>query len=413
VNNTNTARFHTVKALGNFFKTDTFSDVALSKLLEQNSFADNDRRFAAALFYGVIERKITLDYIIGLYAKKAVDPEIRNILRAGLYQILFMDSVPDRAAVDESVKLCEAFGKTSAKGFVNAILRQFLRDDKIYKLPDENLSALSVLYSINKDIVKSFADDYGYERAIEILEGFIQSDCTYIRLNTVRFDEDDLIKALQNITATDIPGCFITDGNIINTTAFRDGMFHVQDYSCAAACELLDIKGSEDILDLCSAPGGKSFTLAQKTSGTVCACDISAKRLKLVEDGKNRLGLVNIKTLLQDGRVFNETLPTFSRILCDVPCSGLGVIRKKPEIKYKNTADFGRLSDIQYDILETAIRYLSPGGKLVYSTCTLRRDENERVVERFLEAHPDYTANMNTIFPGKSDGFFTAVIKKA
>jgi 16S rRNA (cytosine967-C5)-methyltransferase len=410
----NSARFETVKALLRFFKTDEFSDKALSELLEKNDFSDNDRRFTAALFYGVIERKITLDYIIGIYAKKRIDPEVQNILRAGLYQLLYMDSVPDRAAVDESVKLCEAFKKTSAKGFVNAILRGFLRDGKDYPLPDDKLTALSVKYSVNTDIVTSFVNDYELTKAIEILDGFCQSDHTYITLNTARFSENDLKEAFPDAQNTDIPGCYIVSGNPIASPAFHEGMFHVQDYSCAKACALLGSSGdnNSDILDLCAAPGGKSFTLAERTSGTVYACDISAKRLALIEDGKKRLKLSNIKTLLQDGRVFNENLPTFKRILCDVPCSGLGVIRKKPEIKYKNTEDFGRLALIQYDILETAVKYLAPGGILLYSTCTLRKDENERVVERFLDSNKGFTADMNTIFPGESDGFFTAVIKK-
>jgi 16S rRNA (cytosine967-C5)-methyltransferase len=233
-------------------------------------------------------------------------------------------------------------------------------------------------------------------------------------LNTARFSESDLKNAFPDAKSTDIPGCFIVSGNPIASPAFADGMFHVQDYSCAKACALLISENSnDDILDLCAAPGGKSFTLALHTTGTVYACDISAKRLALIEEGKDRLKLSNIKVLLQDGRVFNETLPAFDRILCDVPCSGLGVIRKKPEIKYKNTDDFGRLALIQYDILATAVKYLKPGGTLLYSTCTLRKDENERVVERFLAAHDGFSAETDTIFPGESDGFFTAVIKKA
>jgi 16S rRNA (cytosine967-C5)-methyltransferase len=269
---------------------------------------------------------------------------------------------------------------------------------------------------VSSSIIASFIADYGYEKAIEILDGFYQNGRTFLRLNTARFSEEDLLKSIPNAGATDITGCYeTTDGNLINTPAFVDGMFHIQDYSCAVACEqLLPADGhSFDILDLCSAPGGKSFTLAEKTSGNVFACDISAKRVKLIEDGKERLKLTNIKTLVQDARTKNDSLPAFDYVLCDVPCSGLGVIRKKPEIRYKDTADFTRLSEIQYDILCTGITYLKPGGTLLYSTCTLRGDENERVIERFLAANPEYTAAMNTIFPGYSDGFFTAVIKKA
>ncbi|MDR0986993.1 MAG: 16S rRNA (cytosine(967)-C(5))-methyltransferase RsmB [Ruminococcus sp.] len=386
-----------------------FSEAVLSEALDVTPMDSVNKRFCTTLFYGVIERKLTLDCIIGGYSKMPLgrlDHEVKNILRAGLYQLLFMDSVPDNAAVDESVKLCAAFKKTSAKGFVNALLRQFLRDGKRI-----NDSSVAVKYSINPEIYDSFRADYGETKAAEILESFLTPDVTYIKLNNRRFTKDNLP---DGFTPTDIPNVF-SSGNVnLNSPEFAAGAYHIQDYSCAYACNLMEISGDEDILDVCAAPGGKSFTLAEMTDGTVYACDISEKRLEKVNTGAARLGLTNIRTFLHDGKSFNESFPKFTRILCDVPCSGLGVIRKKPEIRYKNAADFSHLPEVQYDILENSVRYLADGGMILYSTCTLRKAENEDVIARFLENHPEFTAEMRTIFPFdfNSDGFFIAKLAK-
>jgi 16S rRNA (cytosine967-C5)-methyltransferase len=401
--NNNNPREIAVKGLIKLEKSGGFSDTVLSETLDAAQMDNINRRFCTNLFYGVIERKLTLDDVIGGYSKiplKKLDPEVRNILRAGIYQLLYMDSVPDNAAVDESVKLCAAFRKTSGKGFVNALLRQFLRDGKRIKN-----AGISVKYSINPEIYESFKADYGEEKAIEILDSFFDPDVTYIKLNNRRFSKDNLP---EGFIETDIPNVF--SGGNVNSREFAAGVYHIQDYSCAYACSLLEIRGDEDVLDVCAAPGGKSFTLAEMTEGTVYACDISEKRLEKVKTGVSRLGLKNIKTFLHDGKAFNEDFPKFSRILCDVPCSGLGVIGKKPEIRYKNVSDFAHLPDVQYEILENSVRYLADGGNLLYSTCTLRKAENEDVITRFLENHPDFTADMRTIFPRdfNSDGFFIA-----
>lgn len=424
-----TGRLAAVRALVKFERGNVFSENTVDEMLSHSKLSEADRRFAVNLFYGVIERKITLDYIVSLYSKIPVektDKEVLCILRTGLYQLLYMDSVPDSAAVNESVALCIPLSKTSAKSFVNAILRQFLRDGKAYKLPD-GLNGLSVKYSVNPDIIKSFQADYGSDAALSLLQYFGSPSKNYVRLNTARFAASDLP---DGFVPTDIDGSFIApEGNIIDGAGFKKaftaGMYHIQDYSCAYACKAFDIRGDEDILDLCAAPGGKSFTLAEQTTGTVYACDINEKRVRMITDGANRLGITNIKTFTADGKLINPEFPPdvkqFDRVLCDVPCSGLGVIRKKPEIRYKRIEDFTRLSDVQYSILENGVRYLKPGGKLLYSTCTLRKCENEDVIERFQNQYGTafdklFTVEMLTIMPGvlpyDSDGFFTAVIIK-
>ncbi|MDR0974732.1 MAG: 16S rRNA (cytosine(967)-C(5))-methyltransferase RsmB [Ruminococcus sp.] len=406
-------REEAVRALVKMFSGERFSDVILSETISNSKLEGVSKRFFTTLFYGTIERKLTLDYIIGIYSKiplKKLDAEVINILRTGIYQLLYMDSVPDNAAVDESVELCMSFRKTSGKGFVNAVLRQFLRDKKAFPLP-EGQDGIKVKFSINPEIFDSFVSDYGAEKAAEILDSFSSAEVTYIRLNNKRFTVEDLPEGFRE---TDIPNVYSVNNLHLKSEEFIAGVYHIQDYSCAYACNLIEIAGNEDILDVCAAPGGKSFTLAEMTSGTIYSCDINYKRLSKIEDGIKRLGLTNIKTIINDGKVFNESFPKFSRILCDVPCSGLGVIRKKPEIRYKNFADIVHLPDVQYSILENSVRYLTDDGILLYSTCTLRKVENEDVVTRFLDSHPEFTAQMKTIFPGdyNSDGFFTAKLKR-
>jgi 16S rRNA (cytosine967-C5)-methyltransferase len=415
MNSTN-PRYIAVKTLIHFFKNNAFSDILLDETLEKEQLGEVDKRFFTRLFYGVIERKITLDHIIAYYSKtplSKLDTEVLNILRTGIYQLLFLDSVPDNAAVNESVKLCSDFRKTSAKGFVNALLRQFLRDKKCYNIPDGDINTtLSIQNSVNPDIIASFINDYGYDKTVGILEHFNKPAVNYIKLNSKLYSESDLP---EGFVKTDLTDVYSTEKSInTNSEAFKNGVFHIEDYSCLLACKRLNLSGTETVLDVCAAPGGKSFTLAETTSGTVYSCDISEKRVQLIDAGARRLKLSNIKTTVQDGKIYNETFPKFSRILCDVPCSGLGVIAKKPDIRYKRTDDFTRLSSIQFEILKNSTKYLSENGILVYSTCTLRKAENENVIDRFLKENPEYKADTETIFPFdyNSDGFFIALIQK-
>jgi 16S rRNA (cytosine967-C5)-methyltransferase len=415
MNSTN-PRYIAVKTLLHFFASNVFSDIQLDETLKKEQLDEVSKRFFTRLFYGVIERKITLDHIIASYSKtplSKLDPEILNILRTGIYQLLFLDSVPDNAAVDESVKLCTDFRKTSAKGFVNALLRQFLRYKKCYNIPDGDINtSLSLQYSINPDIIASFINDYGYDKTTKILEHFNKPAANYIKLNNKHYDESDLP---EGFVKTDLKDVYSTEKSInTGTEVFKNGVFHIEDYSCLLACQKLNLSGTETVLDVCAAPGGKSFTLAETTSGTVYSCDISEKRVRLIDEGAKRLKLSNIKTLINDGKIYNEAFPRFSRILCDVPCSGLGVIAKKPDIRYKRVGDFTRLSDVQYEILLNSTKYLSENGIIVYSTCTLRKAENEDVIDRFVKENPEYKADTETIFPFdyNSDGFFIAVIQK-
>jgi 16S rRNA (cytosine967-C5)-methyltransferase len=410
-------RYLAVKTLIRFFKSNIFSDILLAETLENTELDETSKRFFTRLFYGVIERKITLDVVIAGNSDlplERLDDEIINILRVGFYQLMFLDSVPESAAVNESVNLCADFRKTSAKGFVNAVLRKHLRTGRTYDLPDDPYSdiCMSIKYSVDPIIIISLKNNYGYDKTVGILEHFNKPPVNYIKLNNRKFSESDLP---DGFVKTDIKDVYSTENSInINSDAFKNGVFHIEDYSCIKACLALSLDGTEDILDVCAAPGGKTFTLAESTTGTVYSCDISEKRVSLIDEGAVRLGLSNIKTFIQDGKVYNATFPKFSRILCDVPCSGLGVIAKKPDIRYKYMSEYTRLSDVQYDILTNSTKYLSENGILVYSTCTLNKAENENVIDRFLKANPEYTAETRTLFPFdyNSDGFFIAVIKR-
>lgn len=416
-----------------------FSNILLNDKLKSYDLSLQDKKFISALFYGVIERKLTLDMIISKYSAKDIDSlnrEVREILRMGVYQLLYMDSVPDNAAVNESVELAKQLNFKSATGFINAVLRSFIRDNK--KLPEykNHIKNNSVKYSCPEWLVKKWFNEYDDKTAFSLLESSLGRAPITIRVNTINFSVSDVEKMLseegvKTIRSDVVDGCLevFSSGSLEETCAYKNGMFYVQDISSQICCEALDVSEGDTVLDLCAAPGGKTFTIAQylKDNGTIISCDLHEKRVKLISDGAKRLKISCIKTFTNNAKVFNDEFPMADRILCDVPCSGLGVIRRKPEIKYKNPDEFDNLPDIQYDILQTACKYLKVGGYLVYSTCTVSRAENDNVIEKFLNNNPDFEGvsvsksrgeNFDkccvTVTPAycNSDGFFIAKIRR-
>ncbi|MCD7785794.1 MAG: 16S rRNA (cytosine(967)-C(5))-methyltransferase RsmB [Oscillospiraceae bacterium] len=388
-------------------KNSSFSSIALDNKLSGNSgLSDVDRRFISALYYGVIERRITLDAVIGKYSKRPIDKlslEIREILRMGVYQLLYMDSVPDSAAVDESVKLAKIKNQ-SASGFVNAVLRNFIRDGK--KLLDDSLS---IMYSCPEWLVNMWLRDYGEDIALSILKSSLGRPPTTVRFNTCKFDTKDILAelALDGIEAIPneiIPDCYDLRncGSAEKLSAYKKGMFHVQDASCQLCAAELGAKEGETVLDVCSAPGGKSFTTAEIMNdvGTVLAFDLHANRTKLITEGAKRLNLDIITASTNNAKIYNSELPLADRVLCDVPCSGLGVIGRKPEIKYNysSESDLSQFPIVQYEILKTSSRYVKPGGTLLYSTCTLNCNENDNIAEKFLSENPDFEGAQLTHF---------------
>ncbi len=418
-----TARQLCLLALNRMESDGGYSNIVLNSLLEKSELSRDDRAFASRLFYGVLEKKLLLDFNIAPLSKRPVsklDTDIINILRMGMYQLLFLESVPDSAAVNESVKLCAFTKKKSASGFVNALLRAKIRQNKEICLPKDKSIALSV----DKSIYSLLKEQYGEDRAEKILSSFSSETPIYIRVNTKKTTVSELGLALskQNIhiePISEIEGCarVLNIGALSKMPQFNDGHFYVQDLASQRCCSALDAKGAKRILDVCAAPGGKSFTLAL-TAGENCSvvsCDIYENRVNLIKNGAERLSLSNIEPIVNDACVYNEKLGRFDRVLCDVVCSGLGVIGKKPEIRYKNIkAD--ELFCVQSKILETSAKYLEKGGILVYSTCTVNKRENEAVVEDFLLKHSELSLeSQKTYFPDLDgcDGFFVAKLVKA
>lgn len=429
-----TSRELVLKMLISLNRTGKYSNIALDTAFNGVSLDERDKRFAAALYYGVIERRITLDWIISTLSNRPVEKiseRVIEILRMGLYQILYMDSVPDRAAVNESVKLASQSENRSAAGFVNALLRNFLRSECEIKKTGQRIKDLSIEYSLPEWIVSLWLRDYGQEHAEIMMAQTLTPAPLTARFNTFKFSVPEILRELesQNVAAEKIDspardayiltGC----GRIEELSAFKKGMFHIEDLSCQLCCEALGAKAGDIVLDVCSAPGGKAFTMAENTSDNarIYAYDIYSDRVNMIKSGAGRLGLKSIITDTIDARKYNEKIPMADRVLCDVPCSGLGVIRRKPEIKYRSETDIASLSKIQYEILKTSSQYLKPGGMLIYSTCTLRRAENEDIVERFLDESPDFepvklngiTSYSVTITPDiYSDGFFISKVRR-
>lgn len=421
-----------------------YSNIALNNQLKEDHTTGVDASFCSALVYGVLERKILLDYIIRQYTNirlKKIEKTVLNILRMGILQIVFMDKVPESAAVNESVKLAKTMRFNKASGFINGVLRSFIRANCVYKLPDKNTDKAmyySVVYSTPKDIVSLWMNSYGEENAVNILKNLMGRPPVTVRVNTLKTTAEELKNHFEKsgvkVEKTVIDNALLLSctGAIENTQEYKRGLFHVQDVSSQLCCSILDLQENMTVYDFCSAPGGKAFTMAQlmNNTGKINAYDMYDHKIKLIKNGAYRLGIKNIEASVRNA-LNDKPLPLADRILCDVPCSGLGIIRRKPEIRYKDDLGLNQLPDIQYNILCKCAKYLKSGGKLVYSTCTLNPNENENNIKRFLSEHSDFQPlkinlkddiinkissmdNAVTIFPQKngSDGFFISLLIK-
>lgn len=407
------ARYLAVQLLGRTIEEGSYSNLLLDKALAASDLSAADKKLCAQLYYGVMERRLTLEHILRSYSKKPpekLDAVIRNILYLGLYQLAYCERIPDRAAVNESVLLAKQFKKTSASGFVNAVLRSFLRDGKEIKLPKEQWNAMEVQYSVPTALCRQIVQEHGQEFADAFLADSLRTPPCTVRLNPLRGSLADLADEGLSPEAFAKPdhAYSITCSDVRSSKAFQKGMFHVQDLASQLCCAILDPQPGETVLDLCAAPGGKTFTIAERMrdEGRVLAFDLHEHRAELIRKGAQRLGLTCITAMTADAAVYDGKLPQADRILCDVPCSGYGVIRRKPEIRYKPLSECRELPKLQYAILENAARYLKKGGTLVYSTCTILKAENEKVVERFLKAHPDFELVPLPAY-GLSEGFAT------
>lgn len=389
------ARQIAFEILNKIQRDNSYSNLILDSVLDACDLSQVDKSFASALVYGVVERKLTLDFEITKYLTqplKKLKPQVLTVLRIGAYQLLYMDKIPASAAINESVKLVKNNGAAFASGLVNAVLRK-INVNGITETDD-----LSVKYSAPMWLCNLWIKSYGQDNAIRLLESTFGNTEMTIRVNTLKCNSIDIAEKFKHenieFENIDIENALTVrfHGAIYKTKSYIDGLFHVQDLASQYCCKALQAEENSTVLDICSAPGGKSFTIAQymKNTGHIYSFDVYEHRLKLINNGADRLGIKNITTKISDGSVFNPDIPQADKILCDVPCAGLGVIRKKPEIRYKDISEINNLPELQYSILCNSSRYLKKGGTLIYSTCSLNPDENERIVEKFLSEHSEF-----------------------
>jgi 16S rRNA (cytosine967-C5)-methyltransferase len=382
-------------------KDKAYSNIALDSAVKAYSLDSTDCAFISRLVYGVTERKITLDFVFSKFLKqplKKLKPEILVILRLGTYQILFMDKIPDSAAVNESVLLAKNNKCDFASGLVNAVLRKVSENGQniLNTLSEEE--RVSVLYSAPLELVKFLNYYYNEENAEMILKSALTPKEITIRVNTLKTTEDELVEILEseNIIAkkTFYKNALTleTSGAVYELSAYKNGLFYVEDISSQICVSELGLKENDKFIDICSAPGGKSFTAAQymKNKGEIYSCDIHSHRVELIKSGAERLGLTCIMPTENDATVYNENFKNADCVLCDVPCSGLGIIGKKPEIKYKSLDEAKELIPIQKQILSTASQYVKKGGTLVYSTCSINPNENRKVCDWFLKENEEF-----------------------
>ena len=403
-----------------------YSNISLDTAIKRTSLSASDRGLLTALVYGVLERKLTLDACISSLAARPIgqiDVETCNLLRLGIYQLRYLDRVPDHAAVNETV----ALAPRKTRGFVNAILRSFLRTGKVIPTPDREsdpVGYLSVTYSFDPKLCQIFSETFGAARAESLLEAFCKQPPLTLRVNTLRTTREDLALRIEAEGYTVLPtvqsdtGLSLPSAPVASLSGFAGGDFFVQDEASQLCVEALEPRAGMTVIDVCACPGSKSFGAAirMENKGRVISCDLHANKLSLVRSGAERLGISIIETAARDARDTNaEWIGIADRVLCDVPCSGFGVFAKKPELRYKDPAVSERLSEIQAAILNSASAYVKHGGRLVYSTCTLLPRENGDVVRAFLSAHTEFSLiSMRTLYPDTdgTDGFFFAVLER-
>ena len=405
-------------------RDNSYSNITLGSYLKEYELSTEDKAFVSALVYGVLDRKITLDYVLSRFMKtplKKTAPFTLQVLRTALYQIMFMDKIPDSAAVNEAVNLIKKSRESRNSGFVNGILRSILRNDNLLTTGN-SIKELSVRFSAPEWIVESFINDYGIETVEKLLEESVKPPPLSIRVNTLKTDKESLKSKFSefgiNCFDADCENALILEKgfDIGESPLYKKGFFYAQDTASQKAVNILSPKPDDRVLDMCAAPGGKSFTMASlmENKGEIIACDLYEQRVGLIKNSAERLGIDIINVRVCDATVYDENLGEFDCILCDVPCSGLGVIRRKPDIKYKPKTDFKDLEEIQYRILCNAVKYLKKGGKILYSTCTLRKAENEKLVIRFQKEYNNFqTVYEHTYMPhiDKTDGFYCALLE--
>lgn len=437
------AREAALKALAAYRKNGAWTDAALNAVLLRGNIDERDAALASRIFYGVIQNRTLCDFYISAFLSvklSALEPMVLDILRLSVYQLTFMSKIPVSAAVNEGVSLAKKHANPRAAGLVNAVLRKIsLNLDKLPEVRGEDIiERLSVLYSHPVWLVKVFCGRLGEEGAEALLKADNSDAVMTVNVNTIKADTQSVLSSLNEDHADAVMHPWLENcleirhaHHLERLRAFTDGQIYVQDAAALLAVRAAGPKPGMLVIDGCSAPGGKSFASAieMMDTGRVLSCDINEKKLRRVLSGAQRMGLTIIETRQMDARVAEPSL--FDKadiVLADVPCSGFGVIRKKPEIRFKPESEIEKLPELQLEIINTLSKYVKRGGILLYSTCTLLQRENEDVVEAFLKTHQDYypetfllpepigevTTGMLTLWPHLhgTDGFFICRLRR-
>ncbi len=431
------ARVTALSALIACRKQGAWADGVLKEYIARDRLDRRDAALASRLCYGVLQNRMLLDHHIQNLltgGMNKLQPVVLDILRLGLYQILMMDKIPASAAVNEAVEQGKRYANRSAAGLINGVLRRAVRE-KDQLLPPQDLSTR---YSHPRPLVDLLIDAVGQENIEALLKSHNETAQTTIQVNTLVTDDQTVLCALEDIGAEAVPHPWLPHayhisgfGNLEQIPLFRDGGFFVQDPAARLAVEAAGLCPGMQVLDGCSAPGGKSFAaaLAMENKGHIYSCDIHAHKIELLKKGAERLHISIMEPMLQDAsKPVDAWEKAMDAVIADVPCSGLGVIRKKPDIRYKNLDDLAKLPEIQKRILDQLCRYVKPDGVLLYSTCTILKRENEDVVSCFLENHPEFsleafplpdglpgeTTGMLTLLPSVhgTDGFFICKLRR-
>lgn len=431
-------------ALFSVYSRNAYLSEIMAIIRKKYDISSADMRFINELTNGVLKYKIRIDYIISKNSDirlKKISPYILCVLECGVYQILFMDKVPPEAAVDEAVKIVRNSRLNRASGFVNAVLRKIAANRGNVSYPDNESENFSVYCSIPQWIANRWENRYGLSEAKALAKSMLEKPELTLRCNVLKTTPERLCDALnrsgieseiwkrKDCDVDYIIKCANMHG-LDKLDEYTNGEFYVQDFAAALTVEVLSPKAGETVIDMCAAPGGKTTHIAEKmeNSGRIFAYDVHENKLHRIRENAERLGITIINPSVGDGTVYNESLEGIAdRVLADAPCSGLGVLRKKPDIKYfRREEDISELASISRQILDNAGRYLKPGGLLVFSTCTIEPEENEDVVNGFLSEHPEFVlekireykkenSGYFTLYPHKdnSDGFFICKLRKS
>lgn len=434
------ARASALRVLNACRQSRAWADAALAAELKRGNLSAADAALTSRIVYGVLQNSMLLDHYLGAYCTQRLDhlqQPLPDILRIGAYQILFLDKVPDSAAVNESVELAKASKRGAAAGLVNAVLRKLSQSkDKLPTLPQDGIKRLSIETSHPKWLTARMVALLGKEDAEALLRGNNEIAPVTVQINPLKTTAGQLMEELSGEGIDAKPHQWVPDcleltgvGDLTTLPAFYRGEFTVQDAAARLVSLVAGIKPKMRVLDVCAAPGGKSFSaaFAMRNDGAIVACDLHENKLKRIRDGAERLGITCIETVAADGREFRSAWQDgFDVVLCDVPCSGLGIIRKKPDIRYKNPAALAGLPEIQGAILANVARYVRPGGVLVYSTCTVLPEENEAVTDAFLREYAGFSyetfelpflraEGRITLWPQRygTDGFYICKLRRS